>query len=222
MRNTLGVEIGSDVQAYDADLANIASSGTSANSRTFLAQANYANMRNTLGVQINSDVQAYSNRLAQIAGLTNCNNFQIIEQRNGAWTCQADNTRRRLIELDAGINHPLFASDLRMKNDVSSFPETTSASKVISTLNIYSFKFKNTTNNIGNYGVSAKELYEKTNLIVQKGDDDEEPEDGLLKNPYKINTQSLTAFMLQSIKELKLENNQLKKRLKRLEEQLGG
>ena len=41
--------------------------------------------------------------------------------------------------------------------------------------------------------------------IVQKGDDDEEAEHGLLKNPYKINTQSLTAFMLQSIKELKLE-----------------
>ena len=102
-----------------------------------------------------------------------------------------------------------------------SFPETISASEVISTLNIHSFKLKNSTYDSGSYGVSAKELYEKTNLIVQKGDDDEEAEEGLLKNPYKINTKSLTAFMLQSIKELKLENNRLKERLKRLEEQVG-
>ena len=80
-------------------------------------------------------------------------------------------------------------------------------------MNIYSFKFKNTTNDIGNYGVSAKELYEKTNLIVEKGDDDEVAEDGFLKNPYKINIQSLIAFMLQSIKELKLENKKLNERL---------
>ena len=178
-------------------------------------------MRSTLGVAIGSNVQAYDGDLRRIAGLS-CSNNHVIEMRNGQWNCHADNTRRRMEELDAGINHPLFASDLRMKDDVSSFPQTKSASEVISTLNIYSYRFKNTTNDIGNYGVSAKELYEKTNLIVQKGDDDEEPEDGLLKNPYKINTQSLTAFMLQSIKELKLENNQLKKRLKRLEEQLGG
>ena len=54
-----------------------------------------------------------------------------------------------------------------------------------------------------NYGVSAKELYEKTNYIVKKGDD----------KLYKINTQSLIAFMLQSIKELKLENTKLNERL---------
>ena len=146
--------------------------------------------------------------MAQVANsngyvIGKCGNGQIIEQRNGQWTCQADSTRRRLEELDAGINYPLFASDLRMKDDVSSFPQTKSASEVISTLNIYSFKFKNNTYGMRNYGVSAKELYEKTNYIVKKGDD----------KLYKINTQSLIAFMLQSIKELKLENTKLNERL---------
>ena len=48
-------------------------------------------------------------------------------------------------------------------------------------------------------------------------DDDEEVTNDTLENPYKINTQSLIAFMLQSIKELKLENNDLKRRLELLE-----
>ena len=154
------------MQAYDADLANIASS-EQVQTPEPLAQSSYANMRNTLGVQIDSDVQAYSNKLAQIAGLTNCNNYQIIEQRNGVWTCQADSRRRRLAELDAGFNHPLFASDLRMKDDVSRFPQTKSASEVISTLNIYhlSSRIIHTA-----CVIMACQLrnYEKTNYIVKK------------------------------------------------------
>ena len=156
-------------------------------------------MRST-SAAIGSNVQAYDADLQRIASLS-CSN-QVIEMRV-SMELSADNTRRRLEELDAGINHPLFASDLRMKDDVSRFPQTKSASEVISTLNIYSFKFKNNTHGMHNYGVSAKELYEKTNYIVKKGDD----------KLYKINTQSLIAFMLQSIKELKLENKQLNERL---------
>jgi hypothetical protein len=68
-RATLGLTIGTNVQAYDADLTTWASLTPSANAQSLVTAANYAAMRSLLGLVIGTDVQAYDADLTAWAGV---------------------------------------------------------------------------------------------------------------------------------------------------------
>ena len=89
VRTTIGVAIGTDVQAYDATLAALAGVTTAADklvyasgvdtflttdftstARTLLDDTSTSAMRTTLGVGIGTDVQGYDATLAALAGVT--------------------------------------------------------------------------------------------------------------------------------------------------------
>lgn len=75
-RTNLGVAIGVNVQAWDADLDTYAGITPSANVQTLLSAANYAAMRTQLGLVIGTNVQAWDADLDTYAGITPSANIQ--------------------------------------------------------------------------------------------------------------------------------------------------
>ena len=77
-RTTLGLAIGTNVQAYDPDLTTYAGITPSANVQTILGGANYAAIRTSLSLVPGTDVQAYDADLSTYAGITPSANVQTL------------------------------------------------------------------------------------------------------------------------------------------------
>jgi uncharacterized membrane protein (UPF0127 family) len=115
-RTTLGLVIGTNVQAYDAELAALSGLTPTdnaiivGNGTTFVTETG-ATARTSLGLAIGTDVQAYDAQLADIAGLTPTDNGIVIG--NGSnFVVETGATARTSLGLAIGTDVQAYDADL--------------------------------------------------------------------------------------------------------------
>ena len=115
-RTNLGVAIGSDVQAYDAQLDDVAGLTPTdghiiiGDGSNFVTESG-ATARTSLGVAIGSDVQAYDAQLADIAGLTPTDSHIIVGDGSNFVT-ESGATARTSLGLAIGTNVQAYDAQL--------------------------------------------------------------------------------------------------------------
>ena len=77
-RTSLGLAIGTNVQAYDADLTTYGGITPSANVQTLLGSADFAAVRTNLALTVGTNVQAYDADLTTYGGITPSANVQTL------------------------------------------------------------------------------------------------------------------------------------------------
>jgi hypothetical protein len=98
-RATLGLSIGTDVQAYDTDLDSIAALTTTTFGRSLLTQADAAAARGTLGITVGTNVQAWDADLDAIAALSPSKG-NILVGNGSAWTSLAVGSDNNVLTAD--------------------------------------------------------------------------------------------------------------------------
>jgi hypothetical protein len=145
-RTTLGLAIGTNVQAYDAGLNSIAGLTTAADKmiyttasdtytttsltaagRALLDDNDASAQRTTLGLAIGTNVQAYNAGLADIAGLAKTDG-NIIVGNGTNWVAESGSTARTSLGLTIGTNVQAYDAGLASISGL-----TTSANKMIYT-----------------------------------------------------------------------------------------
>lgn len=125
MRSTLGLGIGSDVQAYNAQLDTLAGlSNADGNIIVGTGQAfgveSGQTARASLGLAIGSDVLAYDADLNTIAGLSNADgNFIVGTGQN--WGVESGQTARQSLGLDIGVDVQAYDANTAVTDVVQSF-----------------------------------------------------------------------------------------------------
>lgn len=95
-RTSLGLAIGTNVQAWDAQLDTWATVTPSANGQSLVAAANYAAMKGLLDLEIGTDVQAWDAQLDSLSAAS-ANGVSLVTSANYA-------TMRGLLDLEAGTD----------------------------------------------------------------------------------------------------------------------